>query len=132
MIFVGVDWAEVHHDVCILDEGGDVLARKRIPDALAGVQQLHATIAEHLGEENDAEGVIVGIETERGLLVTALVAAGYQVYAVNPLAASRYRDETSYNVWGFIILAVVTRFFYHGHLPEESEALGAPTLTCQL
>jgi hypothetical protein len=93
MIFVGVDWAEVHHDVCILDEGGDVLARKRIPDALAGVQQLHAMIAEHPGEENDAESVIVGIETERGLLVTALVAAGYQVYAVNPLAASRYRER---------------------------------------
>ena len=93
MIFVGVDWAEVHHDVCILDEGGDVLARKRIPDALAGVQQLHAMIAEHLGEENDAESVVVGIETERGLLVTALVAAGYQVFAVNPLAASRYRER---------------------------------------
>jgi len=93
MIFVGVDWAEVHHDVCIVDEGGGVLARKRIPDALAGVQQLHAMIAEHLGEENDAESVIVGIETERGLLVTALVAAGYQVFAVNPLAASRYRER---------------------------------------
>jgi len=93
MIFVGVDWAEVHHDVCILDEGGDVLARKRIPDALAGVQQLHAMIAEHLGEKNDAESVVVGIETERGLLVTALVAAGYQVFAVNPLAASRYRER---------------------------------------
>jgi hypothetical protein len=76
-----------------LDEGGDVLARKRIPDALAGVQQLHAMIAEHLGEENDAESVVVGIETERGLLVTALVAAGYQVFAVNPLAASRYRER---------------------------------------
>jgi len=50
-------------------------------------------IAEHLGEENDAESVVVGIETERGLLVTALVAAGYQVFAVNPLAASRYRER---------------------------------------
>ena len=93
MIFVGVDWAEVHHDVCILDEGGDDLARKRIPDALDGVNQLHTMIAEHLGEENEAESVIVGIETERGLLVTALVAAGYQVFAVNPLAASRYRER---------------------------------------
>jgi hypothetical protein len=36
MIFVGVDWAEVHHNVSILDEGGDVLARKRIPDAFDG------------------------------------------------------------------------------------------------
>jgi Transposase len=93
MIFVGVDWAEAHHDVCILDEEGDVLARKRIPDSLAGVNQLHAMIADHLSEENDAERVIVGIETERGLLVTALIAAGYQLFAINPLAASRYRER---------------------------------------
>jgi Transposase/Transposase IS116/IS110/IS902 family len=37
--------------------------------------------------------VVVGIETDRGLLVGALVAAGYQVIAVNPLAASRYRER---------------------------------------
>ena len=93
MIFVGVDWAEAHHDVCVLDQGGDVLARKKIPDSLIGVNQLHAMVAEHLGEENVAGSVIVGIETERGLLVSALVAAGYKVFAVNPLAASRYRER---------------------------------------
>jgi hypothetical protein len=37
--------------------------------------------------------VVVGIETDRGLLVGALVAVGYQVIAVNPLAASRYRER---------------------------------------
>jgi hypothetical protein len=93
MISVGVDWAEAHHDVCVLDEGGGVLARKKIPDSLAGVNQLHAMIAEHLGGDNKTEEVIVGIETERGLLVTAFVAAGYQVFAINPLAASRYRER---------------------------------------
>ena len=35
----------------------------------------------------------MGIETDRGLLVTSLVAAGYQVYAVNPRAVDRYRDR---------------------------------------
>src|ERR1019366_6802455 len=93
MIFVGVDWAEAHHDVCVLDEGGDVLARKKIPDSLAGGSQLPVMVAETLGEDNETESVIVGIETERGLLVTALVAAGYRVFAVNPLAASRYRER---------------------------------------
>jgi hypothetical protein len=93
MIFVGVDWAEAHHDVCVLDEGGDVLARKKIPDSLVGVNQLHAMVAEHLSEHNEPESVIVGIETERGLLVSALVSAGYKVFAVNPLAASRYRER---------------------------------------
>ena len=93
MIFVGVDWAEAHHDVCVLDAGGAVLARKRIPDSLLGVSELHVLVADHLSDDGDANDVIVGIEKDRGLIVTALVAANYQVFAVNPLAASRYRER---------------------------------------
>ena len=88
MIFVGVDWAEVHHDVCVMDADGNVLARKRIPDSLLGVGELHAVVAEHLGDDDEPSEVIVGIEKDRGLIVTALVAADYQVFAINPLAAS--------------------------------------------
>jgi Transposase/Transposase IS116/IS110/IS902 family len=93
MIFVGVDWAEAHHDVCVLDAEGAVLARKRIPDSLIGVSELHTLVADHLGDDDDAQSVIVGIEKDRGLIVTALIAANYQVFAVNPLAASRYRER---------------------------------------
>jgi hypothetical protein len=92
MIFVGVDWAEAHHDVCVLDEQGMVLGRRRVSDGVAGVAELHALIAEHA--EDPAE-VAVGIELDRGLLVGALVAADYAVYAVNPLAAARYRERHS-------------------------------------
>ncbi len=45
MIFVGVDWAEIHHDICILDEAGDIAARKRIPDTLLDVRALHEVLA---------------------------------------------------------------------------------------
>lgn len=90
MIFVGVDWAEQHHDACVLDEAGTVLGRAQVPDGIEGVARLHALVAEHA--EEPAE-VVVGIEVDRGLLVHALVAAGYQLYAVNPLAVSRYRDR---------------------------------------
>ena len=90
MIFVGIDWAEAHHDVCVLDPEGEVLATRRIPEGLEGVARLHALLAEHA---KDPAEVIVGIETDRGLLVGALVAAGYTVHAVNPLAASRYRER---------------------------------------
>jgi hypothetical protein len=93
MIFVGVDWAEAHHDVCVLDAEGAVLARLRIPDSLVGVSGLHALVADHVGEEDDPQSVIVGIEKDRGLIVAALVAANYQVFAVNPLAASCYRER---------------------------------------
>jgi transposase len=90
VIFVGVDWAEAHHDVCVVDQQGGVLARGRVADGLDGVARLHALVADHA---DDPAQVVVGIETDRGLLVGALVAAGYQVYAVNPLAASRSRER---------------------------------------
>jgi len=90
MLFVGVDWAEAHHDVCVLDDVGKVLGRKRIDDSLEGLAALHGLLADHAEEPGE---VVVGIEKDRGLIVTALVASGYVVYAVNPLAASRYRDR---------------------------------------
>ena len=90
MLFVGVDWGEAHHDLCLLDQDGGVLASRRIADGLAGVGELHALVAAHV---EDPGRVVVGIETDRGLLVGALVGAGYQVYAVNPRAVSRYRDR---------------------------------------
>ena len=90
MIFVGVDWAEAHHDVCVLDDQGAVLGRRRVSDGVAGVAELHALVAEHAEDPSD---VAVGIELDRGLLVGSLVAAGYEVYAVNPLASARYRER---------------------------------------
>ena len=93
MIFVGVDWAEAHHDVCVLNTEGKVLGRKRIADTLAGVGELHALVADFLDEDDDTHQVLVGIEKDRGLIVTALVAANYQVIAINPLAAARYRER---------------------------------------
>jgi hypothetical protein len=90
MIYVGDDWAEAHHDFCIIDEAGKVLGKRRVPEGLAGVSQLHALLAAHAEEPAQ---VVIGIETDRGLFVKALVAAGYQVYAINPLAASRYRER---------------------------------------
>src|ERR1017187_2671925 len=93
MIFVGVDWAEAHHDVCVMDTDGKVLGRKRIPDSLSGISELHVLVADHTGEDDDASHVIVGIEKDRGIIVTALVADGYQDFAINPLAAARYRER---------------------------------------
>ncbi len=90
MIYVGVDWAEAHHDACVMDEAGTVLAKARVPDGVEGLARLHGMVAAHAEEP---EEVVVGIETDRGLLVGALVASGYRVYAINPMAASRYRDR---------------------------------------
>jgi transposase len=53
--------------------------------------RLHAMIGEHAGDDEPV--VRVGIETDRGLWVMALTAAGYEVFAINPLQTSRYRDR---------------------------------------
>ena len=90
MIFVGDDWAEAYHDIVVLDEAGARLARRRLPEGLLGIGQLHALLAEHASEPGE---VVVAIETDRGLWVAALVEAGYQVFAINPFASSRYRDR---------------------------------------
>ena len=90
MIFVGIDWAEAHHDVCVLDKAGEVLATRRIPEGLEGVARLHAMLEEHAERPDE---VVIGIEIDRGLLVGALLGAGYLVYAINPLSASRYRER---------------------------------------
>jgi hypothetical protein len=90
VLFVGVDWGERRHDLCLLDEGGQMLAARRVADGPAGVGELHALVAAYA--ENPAQ-VAVGIETDRGLLVGAMLAAGYQVYAVNPQVVGRYRGR---------------------------------------
>ncbi|WP_433235001.1 IS110 family transposase [Streptosporangium sp. CA-135522] len=93
-LFVGDDWAEAHHDVEVMDASGRRLAKARLPEGVAGMARLHAMIAEQVGDlaEEDVE-VVVGIETDRGPWVRALVAAGYTVLAVNPLQAARYRER---------------------------------------
>jgi hypothetical protein len=93
MLFVGEDWAEDHHDVEVVDEAGKRLVKKRLPEGVAGVAQLHGLIADHLPEDADPADVVVGIETDRGPWVQALLAAGYIVFAVNPLQAARYRER---------------------------------------
>jgi hypothetical protein len=95
VLFIGDDWAEDHHDVEIVNVAGDRLAARRLPEGVAGLAGLHALIAEHLEPDQDPDQVVIGIETDRGPWVQALLAAGYLVYAINPLQAARYRERHS-------------------------------------
>ena len=75
-MFLGNDWAEAHHDVELVDESGRRLVRRRLPEGVEGLAALHALIAEHLDEDAEPDQVVVGIETDRGPRVQALIAAG--------------------------------------------------------
>ena len=123
-LFVGDDWAETHHDVHLMSETGERLAAKRLPEGLAGLTAFHRLIGDHAKDPCD---VVIGIETERGLWVQALVAAGYQVYAINPLSVSRYRDRHSVggaksDAADAKVLADLVRTDRHNHRPIAGDS----------
>jgi transposase len=91
--FCGIDWAESHHDVAIVGDDGQLLAKKRFGDDANGFKLLLELLAEH--GDISVDPIPVAIETSRGLLVACLRATGRPVYAINPLAVSRYRERRS-------------------------------------
>lgn len=124
MVFIGIDWAEKHHDIRIEGHDGEVLATGRVAEGVDGIARLHAMVAEHVAEPGEA---IVGIETDRGLLVGALVAAGYQVFAINPLSVDRYRDRHSTSgaksdPGDAKVLADIVRTDRHNHRPIAGDS----------
>ncbi len=124
MIFVGVDWAEAHHDVFVQNEDGKRLAGGWLPEGVEGIARFHEMVGAHAEEP---EEVVIGIETDRGLFVGALVAAGYQVYAVNPMSTSRYRDRHSTSgaksdPGDAKVLADMVRTDRHNHRPVAGDS----------
>ena len=124
MIFVGDDWAEDHHDVYVMDADGARLASRRLPEGLAGIRGFHELVAAHVEEPGQ---VVIGIETDRGLWVAALGAAGYQVFAVNPLAVARYRDRhqvsgAKSDAGDAKLLADLVRTDRHNHRPLAGDS----------
>jgi transposase len=125
-VFCGIDWAEDHHDIALVNRDGQLLARRRISDDAAGLAQLMDLLAEHGDTEGDP--VPVAIETPRGLLVACLRATGRQVYPINPMAVARYRDRHSVagrksDHGDAVVLANVLRTDAHAHrpLPADTE-----------
>jgi len=89
-VFVGLDWAEEHHDVFVEDEAGQRLAGARLPEGIEGIRRFHELVAAYV---DDPGQVLVATETDRGLFIGALVGAGYRVLAVNPMSVARYRER---------------------------------------
>jgi len=125
-VFCGIDWAEDHHDIALVDRDGQLLARRRISDDAAGFASLLALLAEHGDTAEDP--VPAAIETPRGLLTACLRATGRKVYPINPMAVARYRDRHSIagrksDHGDSVVLANVLRTDMHAHrpLPDDSE-----------
>jgi transposase len=124
-LFCGIDWAEGHHDVALVDADGTKIAKLRIGTGATGFSELTALFAEH---SETPSLVPVAIETDKNLIVVALLAAGHTVYAINPRAVARYRER--HNQAGgksdpgdAAVLANILRTDRHEHraMPEISE-----------
>ena len=126
----GIDWSERHHDVAIVDDQARVVGRARVSDDAAGFTRLLELLAEHRdGEDGRIE---IAIETDKGLFVAGLFAAGFTVFAINPRAVARYRER--YGQAGGKsdpgdagVLANILRTDRHVHrrLPADSELVRA-------
>jgi transposase len=128
-ILCGIDWASDHHDVALIGQDGTRLGRRRISDDAAGLGELAGLFAAHGGGPG---AVKIAVETERGLLVASLRAAGYEIYAINPKAVDRYRDRHHLargksDAADALVLAHILRTDAHLHrpLPGDSPAARA-------
>jgi transposase len=129
-IWCGIDWAERHHDIALVDDEGKLVAKRRITDDAAGFRTLLALLADHgAGPE---QPVPIAMETSRGLLAAALLGAGYPLYPINPLAVARYRDRYSVSraksdAGDAFVLANILRTDREAHrpLPADSELAAA-------
>src|SRR4051812_23976191 len=97
-ITCGIDWAEGHHDVAVLDQAGGVRARRRIDVGMSGFTELLRLLGEFAHgqaevQQAEVQDVPIAIETDKSLLVVALQAASFTVYPINPLAVARYRER---------------------------------------
>ncbi|GAA3807508.1 IS110 family transposase [Streptomyces chiangmaiensis] len=126
MIYCGIDWAERTHDVALVDDTGQLLAKRHITDDATGYKILLDLLVEYGDTEENP--IPVAIETSRGLLVAVLRTGKRQVFAINPMAAARYRDRHSVSrkksdPGDALVLANILRTDMHAHrpLPNDSD-----------
>ena len=90
MIYVGIDWADRAHSLCVLDETGAKLDAFEVAHGQAGFETARRHIGKHAPS---AEDVRVAIETKDSLFVDFLLEAGYRLHFLNPRQTDRFRDR---------------------------------------
>ncbi len=88
MWYVGLDWADTHHDGEVQDEAGKRIGARRFAHSHDGLHELKAFL---LGIAASPEELACIVETNHGLLIAFLLEAGIPVYPVNPKSANQLR-----------------------------------------
>src|SRR5215831_19211419 len=94
MWFAGIDWADQHHDVVVLDGEGHQIASARVAHSVEGLADLSALLRGLAVPDGQLEDVVCLVETTQGLLITALLEAGLCVYPVNPKSIDGLRPPS--------------------------------------
>ncbi len=88
MWYVGLDWADTHHDVDVLDEAGQRVGARRFAHSHEGLNELKQFLLSIAAQPENLASIV---ETNHGLLITFLLEAGIPVYPVNPKTANQLR-----------------------------------------
>lgn len=91
MWYAGIDWADDHHDAVVLDDTGRQIMALRVAHTPAGLAQLTSALEQVCGSAAKEQLACI-VETNHGLLISALVEAGFAVYPVNPKTVDRRRN----------------------------------------
>jgi transposase len=91
VFFAGIDWADDHHDIAVLDQQGQLIASLCVSHSPAGLAQLKAFLLDKAG---DPQQIPCFVETNHGLLISALLEAGFPVYPLNPKTVDRRRKPS--------------------------------------
>jgi transposase len=91
MWYAGIDWADNHHDAVVLDDAGHIVLTLHVAHSVAGLAQLTCALEQLCGPTAKKQIACI-VETNRGLLISALLEAGFAVYPVNPKTVDRRRN----------------------------------------
>jgi transposase len=91
VFFAGIDWADDHHDIAVLDQQGYLVNSTRVAHSPAGLAQLKAFL---LDLAADPQQIPCFVETNHGLLISAILEAGFPVYPLNPKTVDRRRKPS--------------------------------------
>jgi transposase len=125
-VYVGVDWADDHHDVYVTDDTACMLDRFTIPHSYEGMEELEKRLANLSAVR---ENILLAVESHEGLLIWNLLEKGYHVYLINPKAMSRYRDRyrmssSKSDPQDAMVLANVLRTDLHLYKPVPKGSMG--------
>ena len=125
-VYIGIDWADDHHDIHVTDDSAAPLDSFSIPHSYDGMKKLRGRLGK---SSSDPGNVLVAVESHQGLLIYALLEAGYLVYPINPKAMDRYRDRyrmssSKSDPKDAMVLANILRTDLHLYKPLPRETAG--------